>query len=96
MALPANSQQMGFIISFPPRIGLKVALRFKSKAGIQKTTVKEMKHNVNIWLIASLLELDLWMLQLTNPMLCSTSKKAALEPPKSVIFWMLCLHASSP
>lgn len=48
----------GFYYLTPPRSGLKVALRFKSKAGIEKTTVKEMKHNVNIWLIASLLELE--------------------------------------
>lgn len=37
---------------------LKVLPHFKTKAGIQETTVKEMKHNVNVWLTASLLELE--------------------------------------
>lgn len=31
-----------------PRNRLKVLPHFKSKAGIQETTVKEMKHNVNV------------------------------------------------
>lgn len=49
LALPPNQLTLNkFYYLATPSSGLKVVPYFKSKAGIQETTVKEMKHNVNI------------------------------------------------
>lgn len=59
LALPPKQSTLNkFYYLAISRSRLKVVPYFKSKAGIQETTVKEMKHNVNIWVTASLLELE--------------------------------------
>lgn len=48
-ALPPKQSTLNkFYYLAIPRNRLKVLPHFKSKAGIQETTVKEMKHNVNV------------------------------------------------
>lgn len=49
IALPANQSTLNkFYCLAIPRNRFKVLPHFKSKAEIQETTVKEMKHNVNV------------------------------------------------
>lgn len=48
-ALPTNQSTLNkFYYLAIPRNRLKALPHFKTKAGIQETTVKEMKHNVNV------------------------------------------------